>query len=972
MRCIISLLGVVALLSTPFPLSAEPITIPKMNASDTSGLENFPDIMSGRVQLSWEEFKAVLDQIKTPDKPVKKDPPPPIDWSLNSVEYTSEAAEFGRVRVDARMAITVLHPESWVVIPVMHESVAPISIKLDGETTALTRMDDGWHALMLKGAGTHTFESTFYVSQMKSEGKSSFNFPTPRTPMTTMALRIPMNDARVSAPEAARIHPTAGEDFLDVDLAFTGTEKIQIEWVSPTLLSQQPTAIDALAACSINTMAQLSETHIGLVSQLNYKVLRGSLDRFTVALPLDANVYNVNGQKGLEWQRREQDGVQLIDVLLNHKVDSALTFTIEYEAKLEPDTQSFTIPELEVRDVLRSSGYIAVAANSNVELKPGIDLTNLSRVDVAGLPAPLTNLAKKPVALGFRYNTGEYVLPLDMVVTEARVASNTGTLVTITDTHLSVESNLRFDVLRGAVKSFRFSLPENVNVSSIDGIGIVPSVETVEGQQIHTVSLDREVFDAYQFSIRYEIPLPDNMALLQIPELEVLDTIRSRGDIAITVAGNMEINEAGDAINVRRVDEFELPAIIRGRTQTPILFAYHHDTRGYQLGFSAKKLKDVAVQVAVIDQARLTTLITNQKQVTTLAQYAVRNNERQFLRVVLGDSAEVLGARVAGRPAKPSVDESGEGKAILLPLRKTGPDGSSFMVELIYVEENPDPKRDRVNFGLVAPSVDMKIDEMNWDVRIPDSEHAYKFTTELERINDEFDFTFGFNYPLYDEHGYTDAFVGVQNVGTKNQVVPTYFHKQDGGRFLANDVDAFFSDDPTALIELDSHEKEALESLGYAGNSFTEQRTTISVAKRKPNAAKVAGVMPLNIKIPEKGMLYTFNRLYIPKNTPLALSVNIGKKSIWQKKSFGLSVAGPILGFILMRTFRNTKERKPRLIVGGSTFVLLTAAIMWNAVPYFASSLVIGAIPYLLHVYRERRHANRPEPSAPLIPATEG
>jgi hypothetical protein len=910
MRTLVSLLTLLLLLSLALVSQAELTTLPSPESTLPANALNFPDILSGRVQLSWEEFKAVLDQIKTPEKPIEKDPPP-VDWSLNSVEYNAEAAELRRVRVEVRMDITVLNNDTWVSIPVLHESVAPISIKLDGETTALARVDDGWHALMLKGAGTHTLESTFFVSQTKSEGKSSFLFPTPRTPMTTMALRIPMADARVSSPAAARIYATRGSDFLNVDLAFKGTDDIQVEWVSPTLVSQQPQPVEALTAGSIATLAQVSETHIGLISTLNYTILRGEVDRFRIALPTDANVFDVNGPKGLEWQRREQDGTQIIEVMLNHKVNGELSFNMEYEVKLVPGAQSFTIPQLEVLDVLRSSGYIAVAANTNLELKPGDEMASLSRVDVVELPDTLSNLAKKPIALGFRYNNGEYTLPLDMVVSDPRVASNTGTLATISDTHIALTSQIRFDVLRGAVQKFRIALPENVNVSSIDGKGILPSVETVDGRQIHTISLDREVFDTYQFSVRYEIPLPDDMALLQIPELEVLDTVRSRGDIAVTVAGNMEINEEGEIENARRIDEVELPPFVRGQSHTPILFAYHYNSNGYTLGFNAKKLQDVAVQVAVIDEAHITTLITNQKQITTLAKYAVRNNERQFLRIALGDSAEILGARVAGRPAKPSIDA--KTKEVLLPLRKTGPDGAPFLVELVYTEEFPESKNDRAKFSLIAPATDMKIDEVYWDLRVPESNHLYDFRTELEHIK-------------HTVQGREISFGATLSSVQKNM-----------SQLMMRDDS---SDDYEGLRQTESNTFIELDSLGYVNALRAEDRAF--------GAARVAGVMPLRVKMPNKGAVYTFNRLYVPMQTPLALHVNIGMKSTWKKQAVALAILGAVLGFVCVRVLRASRNNRRWAAAAGVTATLLGFANVWHVLPYFGAGIAVGVLPFVV------------------------
>jgi len=449
-------------------------------------------------------------------------------------------------------------------------------------------------------------------------------------------------------------------------------------------------------------MAEVSETYIGLTSTLEFKVLRGAVDSFQLALPLDSNIFDVEGPEGLDWRREERANEQVISVALNHEVNDTFTFRIDYDAPRDGEAQNFTIPELKILDVLRLNGHIALSAHPNIELTPGAGIANLVRVDNANLPTSLSSLAANPIALAFRYNSPGYTLPLEMIVSEPRVASTTETLVEFSDTYVSQTSHVRFEVLRGAVTSFRVALPIITNLLDIEGEGIVWSTQEDDGQQIFTISSDREVFDTFELKFRYETPLPEDSTSFSVPEIAVLDTIRSTGDIAVTASGNVEINTSKDNDNIRRIDVTELRGSLRRIATSSILFAFHYNSSGYRLSFETRKLEDIAVQVAVIDEAQITTLITNQGISTTLAQFAVRNNERQFLRVSLRDGAEVLGARVAGRAVKPSRD--GDTRDVLLPLRKTGPNGRAFLVELVYSEHYPEPEAGRLKLALEAPA----------------------------------------------------------------------------------------------------------------------------------------------------------------------------------------------------------------------------------------------------------------------------
>lgn len=875
----------------------------------SAGEDGFPEFVSGRVQMSWDDFKEVLDRLRLPDAKVEKEPTPPADWTLNSIAYTAEVTAEGRVRVDASMDLLVLNPDQWVTIPVLHENVAPVSLKLDGEATALTRDAEGWFALMLKGPGRHTFNASFYVTASESEGKAFFGFPTPRAPMTTMSLRIPTPDARVSAPAAEHLAATADEDSLLVDLAFKGTDNIRIEWASPATAEPEPEEIEPLVACSTATLAQISETFIGLVSNLQFSVLRGAVDSFRFSLPLDTNVFSIDGPEGLDWRRQELDDEQVIQVSLNHKVAEAYAFQVEYELPLAREAENFVIPELRILDVLRSNGNIAIAAQPNVELSPGVGMTNLSRTDKVELPPVLADLATTPIVLGFRYNSAGYTLPLEMIVSEPRVASTTETLVEFSDTHVYQTSNVRFDVLRGAVTSFRIALPVTTILLGIEGEGIVWSAQEDDEQQIFTVSSDREIFDSFSLTLRYETPLPEDAASFSVPKIAVLDTIRSTGNIAITAIGNIEINSGMDNEKIRRIDVTELPGTLRRIATSSILFAFHYNASGYRLGFETRKLEDVAVQVAVIDEAQITTLITNQGICTTLAQFAVRNNERQFLRVSLRDGAEVLGARVAGRAVKPSRD--GDTQAVLLPLRKSGPNGTAFLVELVYTEHFPEPDAGRLKLALEAPATDMKIDEFYWDVRIPESSRLLNIDTDLEGIK-----------------SYADQPrpVTQETIGVKRETV--YRLRESIERFMITDIN-----NPGASAQS--------RSRGYSGRP----RTPLAQSEHDPSIAAVAGVIPLNVSLPRGGTVYSFRQLYVAKGTAITMAIDMREKDVWIRLGALFGGVGVLLGvFACLVIHGRWKSRMNVAATALLLFLLLYMASNWQAVPFSLLGVALGAV----------------------------
>ena len=74
-----------------------------------------------------------------------------------------------------------------------------------------------------------------------------------------------------------------------------------------------------------------------------------------------------------------------------------------------------------------------------------------------------------------------------------------------------------------------------------------------------------------------------------------------------------------------------------------------------------------AVLIANVEEARYRALAAEDGRLLVEARYAVRNNQRSFLKVTLPPGATVWSAKVGGRPIRPGVAER---MRVLLPLEK--------------------------------------------------------------------------------------------------------------------------------------------------------------------------------------------------------------------------------------------------------------------------------------------------------------
>jgi hypothetical protein len=95
-----------------------------------------------------------------------------------------------------------------------------------------------------------------------------------------------------------------------------------------------------------------------------------------------------------------------------------------------------------------------------------------------------------------------------------------------------------------------------------------------------------------------------------------------------------------------------------------------------------------SVLTANIEEADYSALIAADGKMLVQTRFAVRNNQRNFLKLNLPATAVLWSASVAGRPIRPGRAPDG---SLLLPLEKnrSGDEAPAFIVEVSYMDRTP-------------------------------------------------------------------------------------------------------------------------------------------------------------------------------------------------------------------------------------------------------------------------------------------
>ena len=111
--------------------------------------------------------------------------------------------------------------------------------------------------------------------------------------------------------------------------------------------------------------------------------------------------------------------------------------------------------------------------------------------------------------------------------------------------------------------------------------------------------------------------------------------------------------------------------------------------------------------MANVEEARYDVLMSADGKELVQARYAVRNNQRNFVKITLPAGATVWSASLGGKPIRPGQSPDG---SLLLPLEKSrgGEDAPAFVVEILYLTKAT-TWEDKGRETVTLPAVDLPI-----------------------------------------------------------------------------------------------------------------------------------------------------------------------------------------------------------------------------------------------------------------------
>ena len=269
----------------------------------------------------------------------------------------------------------------------------------------------------------------------------------------------------------------------------------------------------------------------------------------------------------------------------------------------------------------------------------------------------------------------------------------------------TIVAEVNIEVTQGAAREVRMALPERVTINQVAG-ATVADWEMKDGQL--AVTFLEPVEGNAKFIVSGETRSPRD-GQIEIPLLRLMNTERDTGGVAVEVLGAGEINKFKTE-GLENADASDLGEIVSSR-QSASLFAFRFRSgdrkTARSLTVNVARYTSQAVLMANVAEARYNVLITNEGKLLVEARYAVRNNQRNFLKITLPPGATLWSASLAGNPVRPGQSPDG---GVLLPLEKAhaGEESPEFAVEIVYIGRGT-TWNDKGQFKLALPALDLPI-----------------------------------------------------------------------------------------------------------------------------------------------------------------------------------------------------------------------------------------------------------------------
>jgi hypothetical protein len=434
-------------------------------------------------------------------------------------------------------------------------------------------------------------------------------------------------------------------------------------------------------------------------ARLTIDVIKDGWVRVAVPGGLMIHETRLDGQPVSLLAGTSDKGIATNYLLLSRTGRSVLTLSIVAQVSAVAGTEMLRLP-IHTSAVSRAAVLLPGKSDSGVDMRINGGLL-LEKADTAnGSQWVAHGRGNETLTFAWKRRVDD-----QRAVQPLRLRASLNQLVGLGEDTTQVSAEVQVEVLQGLAREVRVQLPAQFSVEQVSGV-MVADWEATAGELI--VTFLEPLRQTTRFTLNGEVRL-GREGQLDIPLIRMAAAERETGGLAVEVLGAGEIKDK-QGTGLDDAEAADLGQLIASR-QSPSLVAFRlrpaEGKSARSLSVRIARYTPQAILSANIEEASYRLLLTEDGKMLIHSRLAVRNNQRNFLKLNLPVSATLWSVAVAGRPIRPGKAMDG---SLLVPLEKTrsGEESPAFVVEVSYLDKLP-PWVDKDKARLSLLTLDMPI-----------------------------------------------------------------------------------------------------------------------------------------------------------------------------------------------------------------------------------------------------------------------
>lgn len=447
----------------------------------------------------------------------------------------------------------------------------------------------------------------------------------------------------------------------------------------------------------------ITDERIVLSSRLQLDIAKAGVFTVWLELPAGFDIDALSGEDVSHWDEVHENG-RAVAVHFTRQAQGARALNVVLSRQERGRLDELDVPRIAVRGALKHTGTLAVSAERGLR-------TSTVRREGATEVNPRELGIQQAGYLGFRLLRPDWVLRLKIEAAQPVVKAEVVERVTLSEGLMQARSRVVYSIEHAGVKLFRLRAPRPDAALVVTGPGLarVQLADATNG--IWEIELQTKREGSVALDVNYQVPYEAASGRAVIRGLRCEGIDGQRGYLAVMAGGRLEVKagETGDALEPE--DPRAVPTRLGAGDLSAAALCFRATKGDVELPVTVTRHEAADLLSARVESADLTSVLTEDGSMATLALLRLDNGNLRFLRAKLPAGADVWSVFVNGRAVKPLT----EADRLLIPL--TAASAGAAEVELMYGTRLVAGWTGRRE--VPGPSFDLPLQNVTWRMYVP-------------------------------------------------------------------------------------------------------------------------------------------------------------------------------------------------------------------------------------------------------------